>query len=110
MDSALRLLGALETKNHTLNAHTVDRILCSEKQALVEWNRLLDCQEYVASSSFITLLVVICQKLVWAFEKLVHCISDEEQRSDKERRRTGHQLSGASITSLGTFRIATRKE
>lgn len=110
IDSALRLLEALEIKTSIVNARTVDQILCFGKQALMECNRLLECQACVASSSFIMLLVVICQKLVLVFEELVHCISNEERISHKERRETWNSLSKESTASLGAFRIDTQEE
>lgn len=110
VDSALRLLEALEVKTSRVDARTIDHILCFGKRAMVECNRLLDCQACVANSSFMMLLVVICQKLVLTFEKLAHRISDEEQRLHDERKKIANPLNEESVVSLGAFRLDTQEE
>lgn len=109
VDSAIRLLEALEIKTNQVDARTTDQVLSFGKCALVECHQLLECQSCIANSSFMMLLVVICQKLALAFEKLVNCISDEEQRL-REKRKKAIPLDGESVASFGAFRLDTQEE
>ena len=63
-----------------VEARTIDHMSCFGKRATVECKRLFDGPVTIDMSKFMTFLVVIYKRLIFAFEKVVQFVSDEQQK------------------------------
>ena len=75
--SALTLLETLAIESARPSAPTVARILHFKKRALAQCNTLLDCRRCSSVSSFIMLLVILCEKMITSYEQVLAVLTEQ---------------------------------
>lgn len=70
-DTALVVLEALNVQNMSINQQTLAQTLRLNKIALSRCQRLLSCETCCVSSSFVMLVIVLCQNLVSSYERII---------------------------------------
>ena len=75
--SALTLLETLAIESARPSAPTVARILHFKKRALAQCNTLLECRRCSTVSSFIMLLVILCEKMITSYEQILAVLTKQ---------------------------------
>ena len=73
MQIALQTLETLETDNNKFTSSTFDHILAVKKTAITRCTTILNCHTCGAASTFVMLLIVICEKILTSFEAWSSC-------------------------------------
>lgn len=111
--TALRVLETLQISNCKLAPSAFDRILCLKKQAIEKCTSITDCPNCLAVSPMVTLLIVICEKLVVSFESWSNRYNEKilarpQENADGDVGRERIQQIG--ILALGVYQVDVEEE
>ena len=84
--SAMSLLETLAIEDVKPTLSSVAHLLHMKKRALMQCNTLLDCQRCSSVSSFMVLLIVLCQKLLASYERVLVILTEQYNRLSERRR------------------------
>lgn len=71
LQSTLALLEELENRLSTNHLQSIDSILTCQKQTITHCTQMVDCSDCAARSNYMTLLGVVCDKLIASYEQVL---------------------------------------
>lgn len=84
--SAMSLLETLAIADVKPQLSIVAHLLHMKKRAVMQCNMLLDCPRCSSVSSFMVLLIVLCQKIIASYERVLVILTEQYNRISQRRR------------------------
>lgn len=82
MHIALAILEKLEINTSKGSSFSAEHTLFFKKRAIAQCNTMLDCRNCNSTSGFMTLLIVICERMVSSLKRLSATIHEQSQQHD----------------------------
>jgi len=94
---AMSLLETLAIEDVKPSLSSVAHLLHMKKRALVQCNKLLDCQRCSSVSSFMVLLIVLCQKILASYERVLVILTEQYNRISEGQRTNELEASTQNV-------------
>lgn len=103
LKTALILLEALNIQNLSITRQSLAQALRLDKNALACCKRLIHCDMCSVSSSFVMLLIILCQTIAASYERIMVVLTQENRDTHSSRSKHSNEATASAAPLHNTY-------